>query len=154
MDAFRCIVRDEGFFALYRGIGTALTLVSNGALQFMAYEQVKELVVSNLPAGSTEDDLTSLHFLSMGAVAKIFSSSVTYPLQVTKSRLYQRQSASTSAAADSSVMQIWKQMLQKEGIRSFYRGIKPQLIKTAPSSALTFLAYEHTMRFFRRTFHS
>lgn len=139
-------MREEGFLSLYRGIGTALTLVSNGALQFMAYEQIKKFVVRVLLDGQ-EDELISLHFLGMGAVAKVFSSTATYPLQVTKSRIYQRQPDPTMKQPG--IWQTWRHMYIHEGIRGFYRGVAPQMLKTAPSSALTFLAYEEIMRFFR-----
>lgn len=37
----RAIFRDEGLRGLYRGTSLALVGVSNGALQFMAYEKMK-----------------------------------------------------------------------------------------------------------------
>lgn len=80
-DAFRRIISEEGFLALYRGLGAALTLVSNGALQFMAYEQFKRFTLDYVVDGE-ESSLKPIHFLTMGASAKMFSSSMTYPLQV------------------------------------------------------------------------
>ncbi|KAI0253450.1 mitochondrial carrier domain-containing protein, partial [Lactifluus subvellereus] len=38
---FRAIFRDEGLYGLYRGTTLALVGVGNGALQFMAYEKMK-----------------------------------------------------------------------------------------------------------------
>jgi solute carrier family 25 (mitochondrial folate transporter), member 32 len=38
---FRAIYRDEGWRGLYRGTSLALVGVTNGALQFMAYEKMK-----------------------------------------------------------------------------------------------------------------
>ena len=38
---FRAIYRDEGWRSLYRGTTLALVGVSNGALQFMTYEKMK-----------------------------------------------------------------------------------------------------------------
>lgn len=38
---FRALYRDEGWRGLYRGTTLALFGVSNGALQFMAYEKMK-----------------------------------------------------------------------------------------------------------------
>jgi solute carrier family 25 folate transporter 32 len=38
---FRAIYRDEGWRRLYRGTTLALVGVSNGALQFMTYEKMK-----------------------------------------------------------------------------------------------------------------
>lgn len=43
VDAFRSIIRDEGgLLSLYRGIVPALFLTSHGAIQFMAYEKMKQ----------------------------------------------------------------------------------------------------------------
>jgi len=41
LGGFRTIYRDEGWRGLYRGTSLALVGVSNGALQFMAYEKMK-----------------------------------------------------------------------------------------------------------------
>ena len=41
LGGFRAIYRDEGWRGLYRGTTLALVGVGNGALQFMAYEQMK-----------------------------------------------------------------------------------------------------------------
>lgn len=41
LGGFRAIYRDEGLRGLYRGTTLALVGVSNGALQFMAYEKMK-----------------------------------------------------------------------------------------------------------------
>ncbi len=43
-DAFRTIVKDEGFLALYKGSIPALMLVSHGGIQFMVYEALKKQV--------------------------------------------------------------------------------------------------------------
>ena len=138
-------------------------------------------------------DLHSAHFMAMGASAKAFSATLTYPLQVTRSRLYQRKeapapaatstaatsgpassaqtlaSASAPAASSSSstaaapapsgpvsnnkyrdVRHVVTHILQNESWRSFYRGLIPHLMKTAPSSAITFFGYETVLRLLNR----
>ena len=101
LNAFSRIAREEGVAAFYKGIGPSLSLVSNGALQFMFYEELKRLWkrhVLNLPArgdgtydqhaGDSEEHLHSVHFLAMGATAKVLSFTITYPLQVARARMY------------------------------------------------------------------
>jgi solute carrier family 25 (mitochondrial folate transporter), member 32 len=165
--AFARIIREEGFLSLYRGIGPALTLVSNGALQFMAYEEMRRLLIKHVV--QDESGLNTIHFLAMGAASKCFSATSTYPLQVVRARLYQRASNpsenAAAAATDSSsgkkmrtnakyngaldvVRRVWRQ----EGWRGFYRGLVPQLLKTAPASALTLMAYEQVVRLLNANF--
>jgi solute carrier family 25 folate transporter 32 len=162
IDAFIRIVREEGFFSLWNGLGPSLLLVSNGAIQFMTYEELKKFagkyVVSN------EHDLGPLHFLVMGGLAKTFSATLTYPLAVIRSRLYAKnaQVAMIQAAAEQTSKSTVQHEAQrqayvgftdtirktyrKEGWRGFYRGLSVQLVKTAPSSAITFSIYEMVMR--------
>jgi solute carrier family 25 folate transporter 32 len=141
------IVRREGFFALYRGIGPALWLVSNGALQFMAYEQLKMFAIARLV--DSEKELHSSHFLVMGAASKTFSTLITYPLQVTKARLYQKVEE-TGLPKYKGVLDVWNHTIRHQGARGFYSGLIPHLMKTAPASALTFFAYENVYRFLQK----
>jgi len=144
MDCLRSIVRNEGVFALYRGIGPALTLVSNGAIQFMSYEYLRNALCVHVG----EANLSSHHFLAMGAIAKAFSSTLTYPLQVMKSRLYQRSSTNNQRPLYTGMVDVCTKTFKAQGVRGFYSGLVPQLMKTVPSSALTFFAYEHVVRLF------
>jgi len=188
LDAFTRIVREEGFATLYRGIGPSLVLVSNGALQFMSYEELKRLTVTHLIASHEERELHAAHFLAMGALAKVFSATVTYPMAVTRARLYQRQpddmvlkkiergkpvpalaaaalvggpNGGAAAAVPSAplppphkqvdgkyqgMLDVISKIWRGEGWKGFYRGLTPMLIKTAPSSAMTFLIYETTIK--------
>ena len=157
-DAFQRIVREEGFFTLYRGIAPSLVLVSNGALQFMSYEELKRLTITHLIASHEERELHAAHFLCMGALAKVFSATVTYPMAVTRARLYQRRpdellkaiasepivptvtaganTLTAMAPANKHVdgkyhgmLDVISKIWALEGWRGFYRGLTPMLIK-------------------------
>ena len=105
VDAFTRIMSEEGPLSLYRGLGPSLVLVSNGSLQFMAYEELKELCIRHLV--QREEELRSHHYFFMGGLAKIFSATVTYPFAVTRSRLFARggpaQHSALQAAANSAL---------------------------------------------------
>ena len=153
LDALIRIVREEGALTLWKGIGPALALVTNGALQFMFYEEFKKLwkkymlppveerAITNLDA---EYQLHSLHFLAMGATAKIMSTTITYPLQVFRARMYQRNNL------NSSFFNVVKTTLAKQGFRGFYQGYVPHCAKTGIASAFTFFAYENILKFIEK----
>ncbi|KAG8098057.1 hypothetical protein GUJ93_ZPchr0013g34284 [Zizania palustris] len=44
-DALRTILKEEGWLALYRGIGPGLLLVTHGAIQFTAYEELRKALI-------------------------------------------------------------------------------------------------------------
>jgi hypothetical protein len=62
-----------------------LLLVSHGAIIFVLYEAIKSWAPRTLG-----QDLNSMHFFVMGAFTKVVSSVLTYPIQVIKTRVQQR----------------------------------------------------------------
>jgi len=150
---------------LYRGLGPSLVLVSNGALQFMAYEELKKWTVRHFVPSKSEKDLDSIQYFLMGGAAKVFSATTTYPFALTRSRLYARskpkkiklpdaQSSSNATTTSprltdpkyTGMFDVFRKTYKQEGWRGFYRGLTVQLIKTAPSSAITFLIYETVIK--------
>jgi len=64
----------------------AIVGVSHGALQFMAYEEMKKLAAKRSSHGKM-DKLSTWEYISMAASSKIFATICCYPYQVVKSRL-------------------------------------------------------------------
>ncbi|KAI9718963.1 MAG: hypothetical protein M1812_003848 [Candelaria pacifica] len=115
-DGARQILRTEGLSGFYRGLLPSLVGVSHGAVQFMAYEQLK-----NWKAGAgtgQRQELGNLDYLWLSALSKIFAGSVTYPYQVVRARLQTYDAQKTYEGARDVVVQIWRQ----EGASGFYKG--------------------------------
>ncbi|KAH9328081.1 hypothetical protein KI387_000189, partial [Taxus chinensis] len=96
IDASRTILRDEGWRALYKGLGPGLLLVSHGAIQFTAYEEVRKRVIISRNKQRKDENidgdeaLTSADYVAMGAFSKIVAALSTYPYQVIRARVQQR----------------------------------------------------------------
>ncbi|TKY55857.1 Folate transporter 1 [Spatholobus suberectus] len=151
-DAFRTIMREEGFSALYRGIVPGLFLqVSHGAIQFTAYEELRKVIVDFKSKGSTVHNqnpdklLNSVDYAVLGATSKFAAILLTYPFQVMRARLQQRPSGDGVPR----YMDTWhvvKETARYEGVRGFYKGIAPNLLKNAPASSITFIVYENVLK--------
>lgn len=162
VDAFRKIVRSDGVLGLYKGTGPALILTSHGGVQFVVYEFLrKHFHYARSQKRSTESTSSvmkrfenSLGYLTIGAISKMVASSITYPMQVMKSRMQQPSSSieltSTGdvrvvkrnyAGLVATVQKMWKQ----EGVAGFFKGAIPNAVRVAPSAAVTFLVYESVM---------
>lgn len=76
----------EGLAGLYRGIVPALFGVSHGALQFTAYEKLKDMRATMYHKDDIEN-IGTLEYITMAALSKIFASVTCYPYQVVKSRM-------------------------------------------------------------------
>ncbi|OWM66409.1 folate transporter 1, chloroplastic isoform X2 [Punica granatum] len=155
-DAFRTIMREEGWSALYKGIGPSLLLVSHGAVQFTAYEELRKFIVEFKSEGREKEPgpadkvLNSVDYAILGASSKLAAILLTYPFQVIRTRLQQRPSANgTPRYLDS--WHAVKETARFEGLRGFYKGITPNILKNVPASSITFIVYENVMSLLRLT---
>jgi solute carrier family 25 (mitochondrial folate transporter), member 32 len=174
VDALGRIVREEGVRGLYKGLVPALFLTSHGMVQFGVYEELKARIpvpgassssASSVPSPSPSTPsfsfswaTASAYYFVFGAVSKAAATTATYPYQVVKSRMQQRlqveEGAAGGGAASStssprpygrflpSVQTIWR----NEGARGFYKGFAANLLRVAPQSAVTLVAYEEIKR--------
>lgn len=133
------IAREEGLRGLYQGIGPSLLLVSHGAVQFMAYEELK----GSLLGWRERDHLNSVEAGALGVASKLVAAVLTYPAQVLRSRLQQRASGPGAPAyAHQGLVSALATIARREGVVGLYRGMVPNVLRVLPSSAMTFLVYE------------
>ena len=138
------VIKEEGIGALYRGVSlTALRQGTNQAANFTAYTELKQILqdrqedtTAPLPAWKT-----SLIGLISGAVGP-FSNA---PIDTIKTRL-QRTPAEAGQTAMGRITMIANQMWKQEGIRAFWMGITPRVMRVAPGQAVTFAVYEYLKR--------
>uniref|UniRef100_A0A0N8ECP2 Solute carrier family 25 member 32 n=1 Tax=Daphnia magna TaxID=35525 RepID=A0A0N8ECP2_9CRUS len=128
--------RYEGIRGLYKGFVPGIFGVSHGALQFMAYEEMKNSYNSyrNLPI---DTKLATSEYLSFAALSKLFAATATYPYQVVRARLQDQYRDYKG------VMDVISQTWRREGVRGFYKGLLPNLLRVTPATALTFVVYEN-----------
>mmetsp|Transcript_82082 Transcript_82082/g.162985 ORF Transcript_82082/g.162985 Transcript_82082/m.162985 type:complete len:337 (+) Transcript_82082:139-1149(+) len=162
LHGLRCVVREEGWCALYRGIVPALLLTSNGAVQFAIYEKLKVVAPLQTAAALVGMPGTCPTFAASfanGALAKISASCLTYPYQVVKTRVQQRTSTKVPQSGREGnggelartlrqAAAIWR----SEGIRGFFKGCWPNAVRVAPNAAITFAVYEETVKLIREAF--
>ncbi|KAM3573457.1 hypothetical protein VYU27_004565 [Nannochloropsis oceanica] len=134
--AVRTIVKEEGPLGLYKGLFPALLLTSHGAIQFVTYEWLKK--------AAEPYQMPLLSFSFLGGLAKVAAGLATYPSQVIKARLQQRETGASRwryTGTWDCIVKIW----QFEGALGFFKGCVPNVLKTAPSAAIAFLVYEKCM---------
>ncbi|KAI5684145.1 hypothetical protein M9H77_05373 [Catharanthus roseus] len=146
-DALMTIMREEGWRALYKGLVPGLFLVTHGAIQFTAYEELKKVFInlkSEENVGSPDDSLDSFDYATLGAASKLAAILSTYPFQVIRSRLQQRPSINgTPRYTDS--WHVVRETARYEGLRGFYKGITANVLKNAPAASITFIVYENVL---------
>lgn len=141
MQGLRYIWRTEGTAGLWAGSMSSLMLVSNPALQFMAYESLKRQLAAMT---ATTHPPPAVAFFVLGAVAKAFATVATYPLQLIQTKLRHGGGGGGGATSSSpaGVLEMFVQILKAHGVEGLFRGLEAKLLQTVLTAALMFAAYE------------
>lgn len=140
MDALKRIYKTEGLKGYYKGLTPGIFGVSHGAVQFMAYEEMKNRY--NLYHGTPiTKKLGTVEYLCFAAISKFIAAGSTYPYQVVRARL-QNQHYSYKNSWDC-ITQTW----HYEGWRGFYKGLGTNLLRVTPATMITFLTYENVSHY-------
>jgi solute carrier family 25 folate transporter 32 len=139
------LLREEGVWGFYRGLGVGMLAVSHGAVQFAVYDPAKRLYLARRAKGGgkkkgEEEGVSNEATLVLSTVSKLVAGAVTYPLQVLRSRLQHYEAEELfGKGAGGVVRKLWRE----EGVRGFYRGVMPGVVRVLPATWVTFLVYEN-----------
>ncbi|CZR68806.1 related to succinate-fumarate transporter [Phialocephala subalpina] len=141
--AARTIVWHEGVAVLYQGVTlTALRQGTNQAVNFSVYTALKDAASKHRSRGK---DLASYETAAIGLVSGALGPLCNAPIDTIKTRMQSRKSFGQSGLQR--VLVIAKTILAEEGVRAFYKGLTPRIIRVAPGQAVTFTAYEFFKRY-------
>ncbi|KAL4194629.1 hypothetical protein AMTRI_Chr05g60420 [Amborella trichopoda] len=137
------MVRNEGFFSLYKGLTPALLSMGPASAVFYAvYDILKSSYLrSKAKAGNSESEaceteLGPVRTLIYGAVAGAFAETVTYPLEVVRRQLQLQRAAKVG------LFSAFACMIQRDGLNSLFAGLMPSTLQVLPSASLSYLFYE------------
>ncbi|KAH9711234.1 Folate transporter 1 [Citrus sinensis] len=129
--------------------------VSHGAIQFTVYEELRKVIVDFKSKRRKQNPdrannlLNSADYAILGGSSKIAAMLLTYPFQVIRARLQQRPSGNGIPRYVDS-WHVIRETARFEGLRGFYRGITPNLLKNVPASSITFIVYENVLNFLKK----
>ncbi|KAF8305976.1 mitochondrial carrier [Clavulina sp. PMI_390] len=130
-------VEEGGVRALYRGIvPTAVGVAPYVGINFAAYEWLRGIIT---PPGR---DHAAWEKLLCGAMAGTISQTLTYPFDVLRRKMQVSGLKSLGDGKPIGAFKVINKMWSSEGVRGFYRGLWPNLLKVAPSIATSFYVYE------------
>ncbi|CAN0926478.1 Calcium-binding mitochondrial carrier protein SCaMC-1-A [Linum grandiflorum] len=140
------IFNEEGFRAFWRGnLVTIAHRVPYSAVNFFAYEQYKTYFQSLLglerQGGNSTADV-AVRFVG-GGLAGVTAASVTYPLDLVRTRLAAQRNTLYYRGISHSLSTICKE----EGFFGLYKGLGPTLLGVGPNLAIGFCVYESLKSF-------
>ncbi|KAM3515653.1 hypothetical protein MY11210_000631 [Beauveria gryllotalpidicola] len=121
------LLQREGPQALFSGVMPALVLVINPILQYTLFEQMKNAV-----EGRRKVTPTIAFFL--GALGKLFATSVTYPYITVKSQMH----VASGSSKKEGMSQTLNRVVREEGYAGLYKGIGPKVTQSVLTAAFLF----------------
>lgn len=135
VDAVRRLYRGGGIGSIYKG--AAMTFARDGpdsAAYFATYEYCKRCLTPKDLDGN-EGPLSLRAVGIAGAAAGIFMIIPLFPIDTVKSRIQ-------NAESKTRVSEIVREVYRSGGLKAFYPGIGPALVRAIPANAATFLGWE------------
>ncbi|KAG5183809.1 mitochondrial carrier domain-containing protein [Tribonema minus] len=143
---FRKTVAEEGFGALYKGMGAAVVGGTPGTMIYLTTYELTKRRLEEMPSHHEAPFVG--HFLS-GMVAETVCCLIYVPVDVVKERL-QIQSSARGEQAYRGSLHALRTIMRNEGLGGIYKGYAATLLSFGPYSALYFMAYEEAKNVARR----
>lgn len=141
------IINEEGFRAFWKGnLVTIAHRLPYSSVNFYAYEQYKKFLQSLVREryqGNASADLL-VHFFG-GGLAGITAASVTYPLDLVRTRL----AAQRNTMYYRGIWHAFHTIYREEGFLGMYKGLGATLLGVGPSIAISFSVYESLRSFWQ-----
>ncbi|KAL6073933.1 Mitochondrial carrier [Balamuthia mandrillaris] len=154
-DVIRKIMAHEGYIRpFYRGLSTVLiSTFPHSGVALMTYDLSKTLVSRLAPSSATSSSPSVLPLLFCATSSTLAGTLISHPLHVVKSRLIMQGVAAHQhhhlpgghTAMErhyTGLVDCLRQTYNGEGIKGFYRGFLPSLVKGIPSHCITYVFYE------------
>ena len=128
-----------GSQAFYRGLPLGIGgIFPYSAIDLFAFEAMKRAYAKKYSDTAGPGNMMVLAF---GAVSGSVGASIVYPINLVRTR-YQAQGTASLPYIYDGVWDCARRTYKFEGIKGFYRGLIPNLLKVAPSVSISYLVYE------------
>ena len=142
VDCFRKIVSENGIKGLYQGLViTILRELPAYMIYFGSYETLMQ--ISEKKYGN-RSNIPITNIMTYGAIAGMLLWIGTFPIDVLKSIIQ-----SQEFNKKKTVPQVFIDLYRSQGMKGFFNGLAPCLMRAPPINAATFLAFETVMGFLK-----
>ena len=134
--------KQHGLRSWYRGFAIAsLSTLPYTIVSLLSYDLLRDIfVVQGVKKNGVKAEVNPVvRYIGLGTIAGLFAQLATYPLDTMRKRL---QVSLGEEPMYKGSLDCAKKIFAAEGVKGFYAGIVPTLIKVAPAAAVQFAAYD------------
>ncbi|KYN17178.1 PREDICTED: calcium-binding mitochondrial carrier protein SCaMC-2-A-like isoform X2 [Trachymyrmex cornetzi] len=138
VDAAKKIYRQGGLKSFYRGyIPNLIGILPYAGIDLAVYETLKN---TYLRTHDKKEQPAFWILLLCGTASSTAGQVCSYPLALVRTRL---QAEIAPDRSPNTMIGVFKDILNREGIRGLYRGLTPNFLKVAPAVSISYVVYEH-----------
>lgn len=134
------IYMTSGFLGFYKGLSASYVGISETIVHFVIYEffkaQIKQQRLKDPIRDDNFDKYIFFQYMFASAISKSCACAIAYPHEVVRTRL--REEGHIYKKFGQTLFLVWR----GEGAIGLYRGLKIQLLKAIPFTAITMSTYE------------
>ena len=131
-EACKDIYKENGFRCFYKGyLSTVIGLTPFIAINLSTYDILNNRIFYNT---------SIIGSFGVGGLAGIISQTICYPLDTIRRRMQIRENKNLRI--------VVKKIIEKEGFKSFYKGMMPNIVKIVPNNAIRFAIFEYLKKNF------
>ncbi|KNC99043.1 uncharacterized protein SPPG_05994 [Spizellomyces punctatus DAOM BR117] len=142
----RSMWAEGGLKTFYRGcIPSLIGIVPYAGIDLGIYETLRSTYEGRLRVrtGRKDAKVGSGYLLGFGAISAACGATIMYPLSVVRTRL-QAQGTPSHPMTYTSTFDVIRKTYAGEGLRGFYKGLAPTLLKVLPAVSISYVVYEKT----------
>lgn len=144
IDCVKKLYQSAGMRGIYRGLMPTLVRESHGmGMYFLTFEALVKRDMANNDC--KRSDIPGWRLCMYGAGAGYGMWTTAYPIDVIKSRM-QTDAIEPSKQQYKNSFDCAKKILAQQGVKGFFRGFAPTMLRAAPVNACTFYAFELARR--------
>lgn len=146
-DVIKRIYKTKGLLGFYKGVSASYFGITETALYFVIYEQLRAYHMSSSSTSSSSSSSSSnehikyLNLFISAGFAKTLASCLCYPHEVARTRLRQEGNKYNG------FFQTLGLVLKEEGMRGLYKGMATHFIRQIPNTAIVMTTYELLLRY-------
>lgn len=143
LGAIKSILASGGVSSLFRGSTATLARDGPGSAIYFAVYEVAKKELSQL-SGAKEGELSLMAVSTAGGLSGMAMWLTVFPVDTIKTRM--TNSVTSNISAGDAIREIYR---KGGGIKGFFPGVGPALLRSFPANAATFVGVELTHKFFK-----
>ncbi|KAJ1951020.1 Mitochondrial carrier protein ymc2 [Linderina macrospora] len=145
IDCIKKIYKGFGWSGIYRGhVATLIREFHGYGMYFLAYEALVQRTMAS--TGKARSELSTALVCLYGTAAGFAMWTTSYPIDAIKSKL-QTDGFAGEKRKYYGALDCARKIMRQEGLKGFFRGITPCLLRAAPANGATFVGFEIAMRY-------